>query len=189
MLAGTIGGAGGLTKLGAGTLTLTGANAYGGGTAINGGALAVGSDANLGAAAGGLAFGGGTLQFLAGFTSNRIVTLNAGGGTFDTNGNNATLGGIITGSGSLTKTGTGALNLLGANNYTGGTTINAGSVLLGDTTHTASIVGSITNNADLQFLNVTTTGITTIANNGTAAFSTPQPPAPPASPMLAAWLS
>jgi fibronectin-binding autotransporter adhesin len=170
MLAGTIGGAGGLTKIGAGTLTLTGANAYGGGTAINGGALAVGSDANLGAAAGGLAFGGGTLQFLAGFTSNRIVTLNAGGGTFDTNGNNATLGGIITGSGSLTKTGTGALNLLGANNYTGGTTINAGSVLLGDTTHTASIVGSITNNADLQFVNVTTTGITTIANNGTAAF-------------------
>ena len=53
------------------------------------------ADANLGAASGGLAFGGGTLQFLSGFTTNRAVTLNAGGGTFDTNGNNATLAGAI----------------------------------------------------------------------------------------------
>ena len=45
---------------------LSGINSYQGGTAINGGALAVAADANLGAAAGGLAFGGGTLQFLSG---------------------------------------------------------------------------------------------------------------------------
>ena len=57
------------------------------------------ADANLGAAAGGLAFGGGTLQFLSGFTTNRTVTLSAGGGAFDTNGNNATLAGTISGAG------------------------------------------------------------------------------------------
>jgi autotransporter-associated beta strand protein len=52
-------------------LTLSGVNTYTGGTAINAGTLAVTTDANLGAASSGLAFGGGALQFLAGFGSNR----------------------------------------------------------------------------------------------------------------------
>src|SRR6185369_12167176 len=94
---------------GGGTMTLSGVNSYQGGTAINGGTLAVTADANLGAASGGLAFGGGTLQFLAGFTTNRTVTLSAGGGTFDTNGNNATLAGAIGGAGGLTKVGAGTM--------------------------------------------------------------------------------
>ena len=112
-LAASLSGLGGLTKTGAGTMTLSGVNSYQGGTAINGGTLAVTADANLGAASGGLAFGGGTLQFLAGFITNRAVTLNAGGGTFDTNGNNATLAGAIGGAGGLTKVGVGTMTLLG----------------------------------------------------------------------------
>jgi autotransporter-associated beta strand protein len=173
---GTFGGSGAsLVKIGNGTLTLSGINTYSGGTALNGGALAVSADNNLGAAAGGLAFDGGTLQFNAGFTTNRAITLNAGGGTFDTSAaTSSALGGTISGTGGLTKTGAGALTLLSTNNYTGGTTINGGILFLGDATHMASIVGSITNNVTnavgLQILNADMSGVTTITNNGFAAF-------------------
>jgi autotransporter-associated beta strand protein len=137
--------------------------------------LAVNADANLGAAAGGLAFDGGTLRFLSSFTTNRAITLNAGGGTFDTSAaTSSTLGGTISGTGGLTKTGAGALTLLGTNNYTGGTTVNGGILFLGDATHMASIAGSITNNVTnavgLQILNADMSGVTTITNNGFAAF-------------------
>jgi autotransporter-associated beta strand protein len=123
------GGVGGsLTKTGSGTLTLTGVNTYTGGTTINAGTLAVSADNNLGGAGGGLAFGGGALQFLSGFTSNRTVALNAGGGTFDTNGNTATLGGTISGPGGLTKIGIGTLTLTGSSSYAGATSINGGTL-------------------------------------------------------------
>jgi len=125
-----ISGTGAFAQLGPGTTILTAANTYSRGTTINAGVLAVAADANLGAAAGGLAFGGGTLQFLSGFTTNRAVTLNAGGGTVDTNGNTATLAGAIGGSGDLTKIGPGTLVLSGANTDSGGTTLAAGTLRL-----------------------------------------------------------
>jgi len=109
---------GSLVKVGVGALTLSGVNTYSGGTAINGGTLAVSNDNNLGAASGGLSLGGGTLQWLAGFNSARTVTL-TGSGTFDTNGFTATLAGPIVGNGSLTKAGT----------YTGATNVNGGTLL------------------------------------------------------------
>ena len=124
-------GVGGLSKIGAGTLTLSGTNTYFGGTVINGGTLAVNADANLGNSSGGLAFGGGTLQFLSGFATNRAVTLNAGGGTFDTNGNGATLAGAIFGVGGLTKVGAGTLVLSGISTYSGSTLVSAGTLQAG----------------------------------------------------------
>ena len=163
-------GSGPLIKTGAGTLTLAGTNTYSGGTMINAGTLAVAADTNLGDASGGLTFNGGTLRFLSSFTTDRAVTLNAGGGTFDTSSNSVTLGGVIGGSGGLTKIGTGALTLFGANNYAGGTTVSAGRLMLGDGTHMAAIAGIVTNNADLQFVNADTSAITAITNTGSTSF-------------------
>ena len=148
--AGIIQGTGGLTVTG-GTQTLSGVNTYTGGTTINAGTLAVSSDANLGAASGGLTFGGGTLQSTATFTSNRGVTL-TGGGTFNTNAaTTLTLGGAISGTGSLTKSGTGTLTLTGDSTYTGGTTISAGTLQIGNGGSTGSIVGNIVDNSALIF--------------------------------------
>jgi autotransporter-associated beta strand protein len=56
------------------------------------------------------------------------VTLNASGGTFNTNGNDATLRGTITGAGRLSKSGTGTLTLTADNTYAGGTTITGGTL-------------------------------------------------------------
>src|SRR5262249_14369051 len=124
-------GAGGIIKIGAGTIVLSAANSYLGGTVIQAGALAVSADNNLGDSSGGLAFDGGTLRYLAGFTSNRAVTLDANGGTFDTNGNNATLTGTIGGSGRLRKTGDGILTLTGGSSYSGRTDVDAGTLQAG----------------------------------------------------------
>jgi fibronectin-binding autotransporter adhesin len=128
---GVISETGAFAQVGLGTTILTAANTYSGGTVINNGVLAVAADANLGAATGGLSFGGGTLQFLSGFTSNRAVTLNTGGGTVDTNGNSATLGGSISGSGAFTKIGGGTLTLSGTSSYSGATAVNAGTLQAG----------------------------------------------------------
>jgi len=118
-------------KTGTSTWTLTNTTSTVTSWAINAGTLAVSSDGNLGNSSGTLSFGGGALQFLSGFTTSRAVTLNAGGGTFNTNGNNATLAGTIVGSGGLTKIGAGTLTLSGSNSYSGGTALNAGTLAVG----------------------------------------------------------
>ncbi|MDR2240525.1 MAG: autotransporter outer membrane beta-barrel domain-containing protein, partial [Zoogloeaceae bacterium] len=118
-----------LVKTDLGTLTLTGINTYDGGTSIEGGVLRVSSDDNLGAAAGGLSFDGGTLNTTATFSSARNVGLTGLGGVFDTNaGTTLELTGGITGIGGLSKTGAGALlfNPAGIIDYTGDTVVNQG---------------------------------------------------------------
>ncbi|MCF7673616.1 autotransporter outer membrane beta-barrel domain-containing protein, partial [Bacillus subtilis] len=106
-------------------------NTYAGGTAINGGVVAVGADANLGAGTGALSFDGGTLRTTAGLMLARATTLNAGGGTVDTMSFDTTMSGVVSGAGALTKTGTGTLTLSGTNTYAGGTAINGGIVAVG----------------------------------------------------------
>ena len=128
------GASGSLIKVGAGTLTLTGVNTYSGGTHINGGTLAVDTNSALGASGTRITFDGGTLAFIGGPTGgiNRPITLDAGGGTIDTTlGNPTSLVGDITGAGSLTKVGTGTLELFGNNDYHGATVINAGTLSVG----------------------------------------------------------
>jgi autotransporter-associated beta strand protein len=66
-----------------------------------------------------------------------------GSATLSTNGNNAstTFAGVISGTGNLTKAGTGSLTLTGANTYTGTTTISAGTLALGNGGTSGSLAG------------------------------------------------
>jgi len=175
-LNGAISGVGSLTKDGLGTLaltvTLTGTSTYSGGTNLTGGILAANSDGNLGI--GPLSFGGGTLEALAGgggITSSKAVTLNAGGGTFLADARTtSTLSGAISGMGAFTKNGAGTLTLTGDNTYSGGTTISAGTLQARSTT-AFSPNSAFTVNSVLDLYGNSNTvgslaGNVTVTNNG-----------------------
>ena len=107
-------GSAGLTKAGAGTLVLSGANTYTGGTKVSVGILSVSSDGNFGAtaAANAITLNGGTLQTTAGFTLNAnhgLALATATTSTIDTGANNLATASAVTGSGNLIKTGSGKL--------------------------------------------------------------------------------
>lgn len=124
-------GNGSLHKSGAGAVTLSGVNTYTGGTHLLGGGLSVSADTNLGAATGDLTFGGGTLRTTATMAIARDVVLDAGGGTFDVNNGTATtLTASVTGVGGLVKTGLGNLALTSAGNYSGGTRVSWGTLIV-----------------------------------------------------------
>lgn len=133
-----------LTKVGAGNLTLTGtATNYSGGTTINQGILVVGSTAAF-SNAGPVLINGGTLQIngnktigdltlkngqitgLVGGTGATPSTLTANGYALQNGGVTA----VLAGSGAVTKTTEGHVYLSANNTYTGGTTVNAGSIAL-----------------------------------------------------------
>ncbi|MER3140335.1 autotransporter outer membrane beta-barrel domain-containing protein, partial [Salmonella enterica] len=118
-----ISGSGQVVKSGDETLTLSGANSYTGGTLISSGTL-VANDVN--------ALGTGDV------TDNAVLELNTGG-TFDN---------AISGSGQVVKSGDETLTLSGSNTYTGGTTINDGTLIA--TSVDALGSGDVTDNAVLE---------------------------------------
>lgn len=114
---GALSGAGGsLTKIGAGTLVLSGANTYDGATTISGGSLQLGE----GGASGSLSASG-YIQNDGNLTVNRNNTA-VQGVDFG--------GGYIAGSGSFTQAGSGTTILNMANSYTGPTTVSAGRLVV-----------------------------------------------------------
>lgn len=119
-----------LGKTGTGTLTLTGDSFYTGGTTISSGTLQLGNGGISGSITGDI-------------TNNATLTVNRSNGT--------SLGGVISGTGQLVKLGGGILALLGNNTYTGGTTISAGTLRVGNGATSGSIVGDVVNNGVLQF--------------------------------------
>ncbi len=142
---------GSLTKNGTGALTITNANTYAGSTNINGGILQIDNASALGTT-GSVIFGGGTLKYGTGITtdlSSRFNTASNQQYKIDTNGNNVNLGTALTSSGgTLTKEGAGTLTINGTNTYSGATEINDGTLAI-----TGSIANSssITNHASLVF--------------------------------------
>ncbi len=151
-LNGVISGAGALQKNGTGTLALGGANTFTGPLTINAGTLTANGGAAIADTVAVTVNAGGTLNLGASETIGSLagagdVTL--GANTLTTGGDNTstTFSGVMSGTGALVKNGTGTMILSGANNYSGGTTVNAGT-LQGTTT---SLQGNIVNDATVEF--------------------------------------
>ncbi len=171
-ITGVISGPGSLTVTGTSNLSLQNNNTYEGGTILNGGTVMVTSDANLGEASGGLTFGGGTLQTGAAFTSARSITLMPDGGTWDTNGFNSTLSGVISGSGTFSKDGDGILTLTGINTYSGGTLLNGGILKVSQDANLGAATGPVSfSGGTLQAAGALTSSRTLVVQ-GSGAFDT-----------------
>ncbi len=165
-------GGGGLTKIGAGILTLTGSNTYTGVTTLTAGTLNLGVAETAGTAgplgksaaanAGSIFMGGGTLQYSASNNndySGRLSTATGQSFNIDTNGQSVNFGTALQGANNtLTKLGTGSLTISGAsaNTYTGLTTVTAGVLILSKTAGVAAIPGNLaingtTSSSDVWF--------------------------------------
>jgi len=159
-----IGGSGSLAQNGSGTLTLSGTNNYSGATSINAGTLKAGVVnaipsgstlilANVAGATFNLNNVADTIASLSGGGSTGgNVILGSGSLTVGGDNSSTTYGGAISGNGSFTKNGTGTLTLSGANNISGVTAINAGTLQVGNGGTTGSLgSGGVTNNSQLTF--------------------------------------
>ena len=146
-------GTGGLTKLGAGKLILTGGNTYTGLTTISGGTLHIGN--------------GGSGASIS--SSSGIVMSNDSQLVFNI-ADNTGFAQSISGAGSLFKAGAGTLTLLGSDTYIGATTVSAGTLAVNGT-----ITGAMTVNGGAVLGGVGTAGSVTV-NGGVIAPGDPGAP-------------
>ena len=124
-----------LAKIGSGTLTLTGPNAFSGDTTIGGGTLSF--DTGTLDSTASIVFEGGSLQWYGSNTediSALIAPIDSGeSAILDTNGNDVTFNTALAGDGGLTKIGDGTLTLTPttADTYLGPTALQGGTLELG----------------------------------------------------------
>jgi len=154
------GSTGGLTKIGAGTLVLTGTSSYTGATNVNAGTLQAGAgnvfapQSLFNVASGAVLDLNGFNETLGSLAGAGNVTL--GAGTLTAGGNNAstTYSGTISGSGGFNKAGSGTLVFTGTDTYTGVTNINDG---------TLDVDGAITSSSSVNLnAGATLTGVGTV---------------------------
>jgi autotransporter-associated beta strand protein len=125
-----VSGYGALSKLGAGTLTLTGNLTHSGGTTISAGTLQIGDGSTSGSIAGNV-------------TDNATLAFNRS--------DNITFSGAVSGTGILRKKGDGGLAFTGNNTYAGGTIIENGTLQIGNGGTSGAITGNVTDNGLLAF--------------------------------------
>lgn len=141
-------GTGAITKSGAGTLIFTGNSTYSGATTINAGTLQIGNGGTTGA-----------LSTSSNITVNGTLAFNRSNDV--TQGTDFKSSVVISGTGALVQMGAGNLTLNVANTYSGGTTINTGTFVIGHASAAGS--GAITQANSSSLLKIDTTGTITNA--------------------------
>ena len=187
-------GTGGLIKNGVGTLNLMNANTYTGGTTINAGVVGVGNNAAFGVGtvqvndgavlravdsdrtiANGVTINGNIgIDGINTLNLNGAIGLGAATRTISVLSPTSTISGVISGGvdSGINKEGKGALNLTGANTYSGTTTVANGSLFVNNTTGSGTGTGSVVVNAGATLGgsgNILPTGTNTVIVNGILA--------------------
>jgi autotransporter-associated beta strand protein len=159
-----LGGATAITKTGAGTLLLSGTNSHTGGTAVNEGTVVLAAPASLSSGSTASVAAGATLglRLDAGFSGTQVsqlmgntlsgVSMDAAAiAAVDTAGADASISEALSGSQPFAKLGDGTLTLTGVNSFSGGATIAAGTVAIGDGGTAGSLTGDVAATGTLAF--------------------------------------
>jgi len=171
-LSGAISGPGGLTKVGAGTLTLSGSSTYTGATSVNAGTLQAGAVNAFSPFSAFTVASGATLdlnsfnQTIGSLAGAGSATLGSAMLTTGNDNTSTTFSGTISGTGSLTKIGSGTLMLTGINTYSGRTAVNGGTLEVDGSIAPSSLT---TVNSGGTLTGIGTVGNLTVAGGGTFA--------------------